>query len=236
MNYAIILAGGVGARVGADKPKQFIEVLGKPMMVYTLETFQKSSAIDKIVLVCLEPYLDLAKKYCDDYKISKVKFLVGGGDDFLSSFNNGIKALEEIIKDDDIVVITSADRPFISEEEIIDSVEVCKIKGSGVAARPCSLCMFKTEGNKEYSSQYLRNSLLQTATPWSFKYKGLAEALKKYNNGELQNCESYPIAIYSAAGNDIFFSKLLPENFKITESTDVLLMECILKQKERTDE
>ena len=160
MNIALILAGGVGARVGADIPKQFIKVLDKPIIVYTLETFEKSPLIDKIVLVCVGSHLDLAKHYCQVYNLSKVTSFIEGGADFLHSCMNGMNSLQKECEKDDVVVITSADRPFLSEEEIEDAIAVCQKHGSGIAAKPCALCMFQVGDDRTNSSTYLRDTLM----------------------------------------------------------------------------
>lgn len=231
MNFAVILAGGVGVRVGADIPKQFIEVLGKPIMVYTLETFQRNKLIDEIVLVCVESHIDLAKQYCKKYKIDKAKTFVVGGKEFIDSCINGVNTLSGRAQESDILLITSADRPLISDEEIEDSINVCKRYGCGIAARECALCMFKVDSDKTHSNEYLRKDLMQTATPWSFEYKKLKTAIEKYINLEISNCETYPIAIYAATGQQIYFSKAEPTNIKITEKYDILLLEQILRNK-----
>ena len=232
MNIAIILAGGIGARVGAGIPKQFIEVLGKPIMIYTLETYQADPMIDEIVLVCVDTHKNLAKQLCEQYGIDKVKSIVSGGPTFVGSCINGMKSLGKRCKPDDVVIVTSADRPFTSMEEIDDSIVVAKEHGSGIAARKCALCMFETGEDKSCSGTYLRNTLVQTATPWSFKYGMLMDALCKFENGELPGCEDYPTAIYVAAGNKAYFSKLFPQNIKITEKPDIALMEQMLKERE----
>ena len=232
MNIAIILAGGVGVRVGAGIPKQFIRVLGKPIMIYTLETFEKDPLIDEIVLVCVESHLELAKNYCKEYKISKAKIFANGGEDFTHSCINGMNVLRQRCRHDDIVVVSSADRPFISREEIDDSIAVCREHGSGIAARKCALCMFMVGEDRTHSGNYQRENLLQTATPWTFQYGLLADALDRFEAGELPDCESYPPAIYVAAGNEVYFSAAKPRNIKITEKADVALMEQMLKEGE----
>ena len=231
MNIAIILAGGVGARVGAKIPKQFIEVLGKPIMAYTLETFQNEALIDDIVLVCVSDYLEQARAICEKYGITKVSRLVPGGHDFFHSCLNGLNAIRPHCSDDDIVLVTSADRPFISPEEIADSVAVCEQHGSGIGAMKCARCMFMVGEDRSHSREYLRESLVQTATPWSFRYKPLVDAMALYEEGKLPGCEAYPLAVYAAAGHEVYFSKADPNNIKITEKTDIGLMEQMLLQK-----
>ncbi len=232
MNIAIVLAGGVGARVGSEIPKQFIKIFEKPIMIYTLETFEKCSIIDKIILVCIGSHIDLAKQYCYEHNITKVSNFIEGGKEFVNSCMNGMNSLRNKCENDDIVIITSADRPFLSQEEIEDAIRVCEKKGSGVAARPCSLCMFKVGNDRTGSSEYLRNNLMQTATPWAFRYGSLLSALDLFKDNKLPNCEPYPIAIYAAAGNTIYFSKAKAENIKITEPYDIALMEQMIIQRE----
>ncbi len=232
MNVAVILAGGIGARVGASIPKQFIEVLGKPIMIYTLEIFEKSPLIDEIVFVCVEPYMELARTHCSRYEISKVKTIVKGGEDFTHSCINGMNTLRNKLSPEDIVVVTSADRPFVSEEEIADSIRVCREHGSGIAARKCALCMFMVGEDKTHSNDYQRENLLQLATPWTFRFGLLMDALDRFEAGKLPTCESYPPAIFVAAGNEAYFSVANPRNIKITEKTDIALMEQMLKERE----
>ena len=231
MNIAVVLAGGVGARIGAGIPKQFIEVLGKPIMIYTLETFQKDPLIDEIVLVCVRTHMDLAKEYCKKYGISKVRSFVEGGDSFLGSSINGVKSLAGKCSPDDIVVITSADRPFISMEEIDDSIRVCLEHGSGVAARDCAVCMFRVGKDRSHSHAYERDNLVQIATPWTFRRGLLMDAIDRYEAGEFPGCEPYPAAVFAAAGNELYFSKAFARNIKITEKTDLPLMEAMLKEQ-----
>lgn len=236
IHYAIILAGGIGQRVGAGIPKQFIPVLGKPIMIYTLETFQKCALIDEIILVCVQSHMEQAKAYCRQYGIDKITAFVEGGADFVHSCMNGMNYLKDKAPKGAIAIVSSADRPFMSEEELKDSIETCKKHGSGVAARPCSLCMFRVEKNQNHSAAYMRDELVQTATPWTFDYHRLQDALDRYEQGEFPGCEAYPIAIYAAAGNEIYFSKAKAKNIKITEKHDVALMEhMLLAEREAAD-
>lgn len=232
MNVAIVLAGGVGTRIGAGIPKQFIEVLGKPILIYTLETLEKSPLIDEIVLVCVESHMDLAKEYCEKYAISKAGIFVSGGKDFTHSCINGMNALRRVCKADDMAVVTVANRPFTSLEEIEDSISVCSKRGSGIAARKCALSMFLVGEDRTHSRNYQRDNLVQTAGPWTFRYGALMDAFDRFEDGTLPSCEPYPLAIYVAAGNKTFFSLAKPRNIKITENVDIALMEQMLKEGE----
>lgn len=231
MVSAIVLAGGIGARVGSPLPKQFIEVRGKPIMIYALEAFENDPLIDVIVFVCVASHMQLAKDLCEKYRITKARVFAEGGSDFTHSCINGMETLRESFGMDDIVVISSADRPFISREEIDDSIRVCREHGSGIAARKCARCMFLVGEDRTHSSNYQRDNLMQTATPWTFRYLPLMDALDRWKAGEFPSCEAYPPAIWVAAGFEAFFSKANSQNIKITEKTDIGLMDQMLKER-----
>ena len=105
MNTAIIIAGGCGHRLGQDIPKQFIHVYDKPILVYTLESFQRHPKIDAIGLVCIDGWHDVIKAYAKQFRIDKLKWVISGGETAQESIRNGVYHLEGICSDDDIVII-----------------------------------------------------------------------------------------------------------------------------------
>ena len=110
MNIGLIIAGGVGQRMKMNVPKQFIKVLGKPIMIYTLEAFDKNENIDEVVVVCLKGWEDKLQKWCDEYGIKKLKHIVPGGNTGMESLRNGMKALRDNYPEDSIIVIHDAAR------------------------------------------------------------------------------------------------------------------------------
>lgn len=233
MNIAIALAGGTGTRIGGPVPKQFIKVQDKPIMIYALEVFEHSPLIDGIVLVCVESHIQLAREYCEQYGISKVKWIVPGGEDFTHSCINGMKCLQPVCGDKDNVLIVAVDRPFITEKEISDAIRTSTEHGSGIPVRKCALCMFMVGEDRTHSHDYQRENLVQIQSPWTFQYGPFWGALKKYLDGQVPPCENYPVAIYAAVGNEVYFTEGDPRNIKITEKTDIQLMEQMLKEGER---
>ena len=114
MNFALILAAGSGSRMGnSDRPKQFLPIYGKPLMVHTIEAFEMHDEIDGVVIVTNESYIDQVKVWCKQYDLSKVKAVVAGGNSRQISVYNGLIALKEIANDSDIVLILDAARPLI---------------------------------------------------------------------------------------------------------------------------
>ena len=89
MNTVIILAGGVGRRFGADRPKQFIKIFEKPILVYTIEIYQNHPEIDAIEIVCVEKCIDYLKGLVEEYNLDKVRWIVPGGKEFQDSLING---------------------------------------------------------------------------------------------------------------------------------------------------
>ena len=230
MNIAIVLAGGTGSRVAARIPKQFIEVLGKPIMIYALEIFEKNPLIDEMVLVCIEQYIPLAQKLCEDYGIGKVRTIVPGGEDFTHSCINGMETLRGRCGSADNVLIVAADRPFIADREIEEAIELCTAHGAAIPARKCALCMFEVGGDRTHSKDYKREKLVQIQSPWTFRYDLFRDALDRWQAGELPPCENYPVAMFAAAGYEVYFAAGDPRNIKVTLKTDIALMEQMLKE------
>ena len=122
-NIALIIAGGVGARMNQDIPKQFINVYDKPVIVYTLEAFQKHPEIDAIEVVCLDGWHDILRAYARQFGIAKLENIVSGGKNGQDSIRNGLYDIYERYNgDDDIVLIHDAIRPMVSEDIITDSL------------------------------------------------------------------------------------------------------------------
>ena len=230
MNIAIVLAGGTGSRIGGDLPKQFIKVLNKPIMIYCLEVLENHYLVDGIVLVCHKDYIQLAEEYCGHYNIKKIKSIVPGGADFTHSCMNGMDSLRGNCGKQDNVLIVAADRPFIDNTEIEEAIKLCNEQGSGIPARKCALCMFMVGRDRSHSRDYQRENLVQIQSPWTFRYDLFRDALDQYNMGLLPPCENYPVAMFAAAGNEVFFTTGNPRNIKITEKTDIALMEQMLKE------
>ena len=129
-NIALIIAGGVGTRMGQDIPKQFINVYDKPIIVYTMEVFQKHPEIDAIEVVCLDGWFDVVRAYARQFGIAKLENIVVGGENGQDSIRNGLLDIADRYNDnEDIVLIHDAIRPMLSFEIISDSIKVCREYG-----------------------------------------------------------------------------------------------------------
>ena len=136
MNIAIIIAGGSGHRMKQDIPKQFINVYDKPILVYTLEGFQKHPEIEEIEVVCLDGWQELVWAYANQFNITKLKWVVPGGNSAQESIRNGVYHLEDVCTEKDIIVIHDGIRPMIDDTVLSDVIVTCKKYGNAVSSLP----------------------------------------------------------------------------------------------------
>ena len=221
MNYVIIIAGGVGSRLGAKVPKQFVEVLGKPIIAYTMEHFQNHPEIDGIELVCVDGYQDRLKAIADKYGITKVLKIVKGGSEYEHSIMNGVAGLESIAKPDDVVMVHWSASPFINEEIITDNIRVCKDKGNAITASYSYLLYGTNDG--DYAMKNInRDTFMTLSAPQSFLYKVIVDIYKKVvEKNMFDYVEHHTPAIMEALGIPMYFSKGSHTNIKITTKDDI---------------
>ena len=167
MVYVVVIAGGVGNRLGAGIPKQFVEVLGKPVIAYTMEHFQNHSEIDAIELVCVDGYQEHLKDITKKYGINKLLKIVKGGSEYERSIMNGIAGLEGIAKPDDVVMIHWSASPFLTEEMITDNIRVCKERGNAITASYSYLLYGSNDGDCAKKA-INRDSFMTLSAPQSF--------------------------------------------------------------------
>lgn len=230
MNVALILAAGVGSRMGnADKPKQFLLIYGKPLMVHTIEAFENHDDIDVVVIVTNEEYLDQVKVWCKQYDLSKVKAVVAGGDSRQKSVFNGLTAIKDIIKDEhDIVTIHDAARPLISYRIITDNIEACKKYKAVDTVIKASDTIVKSEDSARIADIPNRSELYQGQTPQTFDFSLIYNAHLKSMNGEIKNVTD-DAKLVIASGHDVYLVEGSKQNFKITTFDDLMMLKALLK-------
>ncbi|MBK5240774.1 2-C-methyl-D-erythritol 4-phosphate cytidylyltransferase [Clostridium sp.] len=229
MNIAIILAGGKGTRMGiVDQPKQFIDIYGKPIVVHTIEAFDIHEQIDAIAVVCLKEWHEDIKIWTRKFELNKVRWIVDGGETRQESVLNGLRAIEEDVKPDDIVVIHDAARPLISHRIIVGNIEGAKEYGAVDTVIPTSDTIIQSVDDNTISSIPVRKELYIGQTPQSFKYSTIYDAHKSAAKSKLQDstddCRlvlNYGEKVHLVAGDKL--------NFKITTMEDLLLLKSIIK-------
>lgn len=238
MNIAVVLAGGTGTRVGANIPKQFIEVQGKPILAYTLDNFEVDPEIDAIEVVCHKDWVDRVQSICEQYRISKLRWLTTGGDTFQESTLNGVFNLKDKISPDDIVVVSFGVSPFCTPDIINDSIRVAKEHGNAISAEDSPLCTCIKDDEYSTTQNLIRETIRGFSNPWTFRYGELVEAYEEVQRqGILNDLEPHTTSVYLALGKRLWFSKSSGYNFKITLKEDLDKFEgLLLLKKKREDE
>jgi 2-C-methyl-D-erythritol 4-phosphate cytidylyltransferase len=229
-NIALIIAGGSGVRMHQDIPKQFLTVNEKPVIVYTLEAFQKHADIDSIAVVCLEGWEQVLRAYANQFNISKLKYIVKGGENGQSSIRNGVYELAEHFDKDDIVLIHDAIRPMVSQEIISDCIVKTKQYGCAIATIPCAEAMLSTEDGKMSSGSYPRDNLKRTQTPQGFYLGDICSLHKKALEAGITNSIA-SCTLKIEMGEQVYFSAGSEKNIKLTTVDDIDIFKALLLAK-----
>lgn len=234
MITVIILAGGAGSRVGADRPKQFVEVLGKPVLVYTIEIFQNHPDVDAIEVVCHKLWRDYLEVLIKQYNLFKVKWVVDGGDTFQESCINGVDNLKNKLKSDDYVLVQYGAAPFTSEKIVNDVIRVMKQKEFSFTATPCYQLMGSCDEDRTSKTWVDRDKYIQIACPYGFKYSYLLDIYKRANeNGLIEKIEPHITSLMYALGDILYQAYGDQTNIKITTKEDLDLFEGYVLMKQR---
>ena len=231
MTTAIIIAGGSGHRMGQSIPKQFINVYDKPVIIYTLEAFQRHPQVEGIEVVCIDGWQEMLWSYAAQFEIDKLKWIIPGGTTAQESIRNGVFALKDKCAPDDIVIIHDGIRPLIEEEVLSDVILKCREFGNGVTSMPYNEQIFiKLDENR--TREYIpRDTLRRVSTPQAYRYEKLLWAYEKafaenigIGNGTYANTLMVELGetLYFAAGSD--------KNIKLTTKDDLELFKSYLKR------
>lgn len=231
MNIALIIAGGIGARMGQDIPKQFLNVYDKPVVVYTMEAFQMHPDIDGIEVVCLEGWHEVLRAYAKQFGISKLEGIVSGGRNGHESIHNGLVDIASRHNDEnDIVLIHDAIRPMLSLEVIDDNLKVCREKGNAITVIPCNAAMLKTFDGIETEEQVPRDNLKETQTPQSFYLKDIIKAHEEAKRKGITNSVA-SCTLYIELGKKLYMSTGSEKNLKLTTTEDIEIFKALLNAK-----
>lgn len=219
---AVILAGGLGNRMGAslDIPKQFFRLTDKPLIVHTLEIFQKHPEIDAVCVVCLESWNAYLRGCLENFGIDKVKWIVTGGQTRHESVHNGLSAIKDFADKNDIIVIHDGVRPFIKPETISSSIQAVKEHGSAMTSIRSSDSLLISEDSVTSTQAVDRNSVFLVQTPQSYRYdRGLSayeEAHAKGISNSINCCE-----LFVSLGQSVHLIPGLKTNIKLTTAEDI---------------
>lgn len=233
-NIALIIAGGVGSRMGFDIPKQFVKVYDKPVLLYTLEGFQKHSMVDEIVCVCIEGWEEELKRHSAFYGISKLRLIVPGGASGQESIRNGVEAIREFGHPNDNIIIHDGIRPMVDEYVLTDVLKVCMEKGNAVTSLPYNEQIFLvSEEQPETTTKYIpRETLRRVSTPQAYKLEKLVWAYRKAFEEEIGIYgSSYTNTMMVELGERLYFAAGSDKNIKLTTQDDLELFKGYLNSK-----
>lgn len=236
-NIAVIFAGGSGKRMNTvSRPKQFLELNGKPVIIYTLELFDNHPDIDAICVVCIEPWIPFLKKQLKKFEITKVVDIVPGGNTGQESIYNGLCAANKWNtsrgdnQEDAIVLIHDGVRPLISEQTITDNIETVKKEGNCITCIPATETFVVKQGDGSLQIPSRADSLIARA-PQSFRLKdilGAHEHARKENKRDfIDSCtmmSHYGYKMHTIIGP--------MENIKITTPTDFFIFRAMVQVHE----
>ena len=234
MNIAMILAGGTDNRFQMSVPKQFVNVYNRPVIVYTLEAFQKHDEIDAIMVSCLDGWQEMVRAYAKQFNISKLKWVIPGGRDGQASDRNGILVLKEKCHDDDMVILHDSIRPFVSEEIITDSLRVCRTHGMGVAAVRTMDTIMRTDDGVVGRESISRYAIIRIQTPQAYRMDKLWDVHEKaIERGIMGEVDTN--SVISRLGEPVYFSKGSDLNMKINTVEDVEMFKALYKMRQEAE-
>lgn len=232
MNIALIIAGGSGQRTGQDIPKQFINVYDKPILIYTLEGFQKHPQIDEIGLVCLDGWHDVVRAYAKQFNIDKLKWIISGGETAQESIREGVYHLEGRCRDGDAVIIHDGIRPLVDDSVLSDVIMKCERYGNAVTALPYNEQIFVADDDASTTKYIPRETLRRVATPQAYRYGSLNRAYHEAYEKEIGIYGSaYTNTMMVELGERLYFAAGSDKNIKITTKDDLELFKAYLKME-----
>ena len=229
-NVGLIIAGGAGNRMHQDIPKQFLTVNERPVIVYTLECFEKHPAIDAIAVVCIEGWEQVLWAYAKQFNISKLKYIVPGGKNGQDSIRNGVYELEKHYDPEDIVLIHDAIRPLLSAEIISDNIRVAREHGNAITVIPCAEAMMQTDDGIVSTGSYPRDRLKRTQTPQAFHIGQICDLHRRALEAGITNSVA-SCTLMIEMGEQVYFSAGSEKNIKLTTVEDIDIFKALLAAK-----
>lgn len=227
MNIAVIFAGGVGTRMNTKaKPKQFLELHGKAIIIHTLEYFENHPEIDGIIISCVEPWIKYLKRLIKKFNFTKVDAVVAGGVSGQMSIYNGLTKAEELYPDDSIVLIHDGVRPLINEQVISDNIAQVKKTGTAITTAPTVETFVVVDEDMSVKEVPKRAASKLAKAPQSFR---LSHILKYHReaqkNGQFNAIDSCTL-MYDY-NQTVTLVEGPVENIKITTPTDFFVFKAI---------
>lgn len=233
MNVAIIIAGGVGSRMGQSIPKQFINIYDKPILFYTLEGFENHPMIDTIEVVCIEGWENVVWSYAKKYNITKLKWVVKGGATGQESIRNGVFNLVDKCSHEDTIIIHDGIRPLVEAEVLTDVICKGQQYGAAVSSLPYNEQIFViSEDDDTTTTSFIpRETIRRVSTPQAYKYQLLYDKYKEaFEKGIGIHGSHYTNTMMVELGVRLHFAAGSDKNIKLTNPDDLELFKCYINR------
>nr|WP_162990901.1 2-C-methyl-D-erythritol 4-phosphate cytidylyltransferase [Maliibacterium massiliense] len=221
MNVALIMAGGMGTRMGADCPKQYMLLAKKPVIVYTLEAFQIHKEVDAIAVVCAPTWRDALMEWAARYRIAKLRWFADAGESRSASVRSGLETLQKHTEDADIVLVHDAVRPFVPGRVISDCIAAVRRYGACGTVVPASDTIVTSSDGKHFERIPPRAQMFQCQTPQGFRMDVIDGAHRTLAAMEHPPDVTDDCGAVMATGGDVVMVRGDDRLFKITSPQDM---------------
>lgn len=226
MNIALIFAGGTGRRMNTrSKPKQFLELHGKPIIIYTLEHFQNHPLVNGIVVVCVEGWIETLRKLLKDYGISKVRSIVPGGATGHDSIYLGLNDMKSFACPDDIVLIHDGVRPLITAELITQNIQTAKMLGNAITVEGVRESVVRSSNGAKIDDVPPRADMYIAKAPQTFFFRDIFLAYQRGQEDEFKSIDSAHLC--HKYGIPLHMVKSTQNNIKITDPADYYILRAL---------
>lgn len=231
---ALLLAGGHGCRMHRERPKQFLEINGRPVFLYTMQTFEQHPEIDQIFIVCEKEWEEYVKNQTVKAGFRKFSGTFPAGTTSMESIRNGILGIAETMKTetDPIIMTHDSVRPLISEQLITENLQTCRKHGNAITGiTSCEAYIISSDG-KHSEGLIPREALYRAQTPQTFRLSELLNIFEQAKQKNILNSQSlYTLA--ATLERPLFISQGDALNFKLTVPTDIEVFNAIVTYKNR---
>ncbi|MBQ9636522.1 MAG: 2-C-methyl-D-erythritol 4-phosphate cytidylyltransferase [Prevotella sp.] len=229
MNIGLLIAGGSGNRMGQDIPKQFMHVDNCPIIIHTMQSFQRHPDIGAIAVVCLKGWETVLQSYANQFNITKLKWIFPGGDTGMESIHNGIYGLKEAgCDDEDLVLIHDSVRPLLSQDIISSNIAICKAYGYAITGIQCREAILESDDGFTTTTSIPRDKLIRTQTPQTFRLKNIINMHEKAKIMGIKNSVASCTLAAEVGGIEMHIVPGSEKNIKITTVEDLEILKALM--------
>ena len=215
--------------MGQDIPKQFMHVDNCPIIIHTMQSFQRHPDIGAIAVVCLKGWETVLQSYANQFNITKLKWIFPGGDTGMESIHNGIYGLKEAgCDDEDLVLIHDSVRPLLSQDIISSNIAICKAYGYAITGIQCREAILESDDGFTTTTSIPRDKLIRTQTPQTFRLKNIINMHEKAKIMGIKNSVASCTLAAEVGGIEMHIVPGSEKNIKITTVEDLEILKALM--------